>query len=61
MDYVRNVNRFFYSSRFSIFEALWIIMIGYLVSAHSPWWYLLLLPTTLFSIRMERTIERDSK
>jgi len=61
MSFLTKFNKVFYIPRFSIFDVLWIFMIGYLVSDYSPWWYLLLLPTSLFSSKMQRLLEKESE
>ena len=59
MEFLRKVNLVIYTPRFSIFDLIWIVVIGTLSSAYGPWWYLLLLPTTVWSVIMERHLQKD--
>jgi hypothetical protein len=59
MEFIRKFNRVCYTPRFSIFDLIWIVVIGTLVSEYSPWLYLLLLPTTVWSVIMERHLKKD--
>jgi hypothetical protein len=61
MSILGKFNNVFYTPRFSIFEVLCIVLIGAAVAEFGPWWYLLLLPTSLFSSRMERLLEKDNE
>jgi hypothetical protein len=59
MEFLRKVNLVMYTPRFSIFDLIWIVVIGNLVAAYSPWLYLLLLPTTAWSVIMERHLDKE--
>lgn len=59
MGVLRKVNEFMYDPRFSMFDLIWITVIGTLAADYSYWWFLLLLPVTIFSVIMERHLKKD--
>ena len=59
MKYLRMINSFFYTTRFSVFDLIWIVVIGNLANGYSYWWFLLLLPTTAWSVTMERHLDKE--
>ena len=59
MTILRKINSLFYTTRFSIFDLVWIVVIGNLAVEYSPWFYLLLLPVTAWSVIMERKLTKE--
>ena len=53
MKFLKVLNRVMFTSRFSIFDLIWIVVIGTL-AADDAWWFLLLIPATLISVVCER-------
>lgn len=56
MSILGKFNQIMYQSRFSLFDAIWIIMISGLVasSADGYWWYLMIVPCVAVSVKLER-------
>jgi hypothetical protein len=59
MEILRKINTFFYTTRFSVFDLIWIVVIGNLAGSYSYWWFLLLVPLTAFSVIMERHLDKE--
>ena len=58
MEILRKMNRAMYTTRFSIFDMIWIVVLGTLAT-NSYWYYLLLLPVTAFSVIMEKHLSKE--
>jgi hypothetical protein len=58
MKFVRMWNRFLYSTSFNVFDVLsWVIVI-HLAVTYSYWWFLLYIPTIIFSVHEQRKLEK---
>jgi hypothetical protein len=53
MKFLEVLNRVMFTSRFSIFDLIWIVIIGTLANDNA-WWFLLLIPATFISVAFER-------
>jgi hypothetical protein len=59
MSVLGKFNRLIYTPKFSLFEVWCIYLVGSLAAAYSYWWYLLLVPVLILSIRMERLFANE--
>lgn len=59
MSVLGKFNQIMYQSRFSLFDAIWIIMIGGLVASYGYWWYLMIIPCVAVSVKMERFYQNE--
>ena len=51
-------NRFMYTPRFNIFDILALIIVTYLATTYSYWWFLLFILTCTFSAIQELRLEK---
>jgi hypothetical protein len=51
------INRFFFKSQYSIFDILWLSIMGILVADYSYWWFLLIIPFSVASAVMAAFVE----
>ena len=58
MKFLGMWNRFMYALSFNVFDVLsWFIVI-HLAITYSYWWFLLYIPTIIFSVHQQRKLEK---
>lgn len=59
MKFLGMWNRFMYALSFNVFDVLsWCIVINLFYTTHSYWWFLLYIPTIIFSVHQQRKLEK---
>ncbi len=51
------INRYFFKSQYSIFDILWLSIMGILAVDYSYWWFLLIIPFSVASGVMSAFVE----
>ncbi len=57
MSILAKINRFFFMSQYSMFDILWLSVVGILAVDYSYWWFLLIIPFSIVSGVMAAFVE----
>lgn len=55
---MKSIAKFFFTSGLSLFDIVWLTVLGVMASQFTPWLWLLMIPLVVLSAAVQHTLEK---